>query len=159
LDRRDACPTILEVAQLLHFSQILEDLLRFRLINAAERKADMHDNVVADLHFGHISKADLPKDAAEIDFTGTQQRVVAADAGHFTWDSQTHCYQAYTRAGGGAMMGREEIRKPKPETRKKTEGRISNTPPSQGFGSQSKQAILGFRISAFFRVSGFGLRN
>jgi|SRR5450759_3462823 hypothetical protein len=100
----------MQVAQFLHLPQILEDLVGLRLINAAERKADVHDDVIADLHLGHIGEADLSKDTSEIDFAGSQQRVVTADAGYFSWDGQTHCSQAYTRAGGGAMMGREEIR-------------------------------------------------
>ena len=45
--------------------------MRFCLINAAERKTNMHDDVIANLHLRNVGEADLSKDAAEIDSTGT----------------------------------------------------------------------------------------
>ena len=80
-----------QLAQLLHLAQILEDLVRLRLIHAAERKADVDDDVIADLRLGHVGEADLLEDAAEINFAAAHQRVFAADAGDFSWNSQTHC--------------------------------------------------------------------
>ncbi|MCX6913733.1 MAG: hypothetical protein NT167_11895 [Verrucomicrobia bacterium] len=47
----------------------------------------MDDDVIADYGFRHVSKADFLKDTAEVNFAGAHQRVVAADAGDFTWNS------------------------------------------------------------------------
>ena len=66
-------------------------LLSLGLIHAAEGEADVDDDVIADLGFGHVSEADFFKDAAEVNFAGAHQWVFAADAGDFTWNSQTHC--------------------------------------------------------------------
>ena len=99
--RRDACPTIFQLAQLLHLAEILEDLLRLRFIDAAEGKADVDDDVIADVGFGDVSEADFLEDAAEINFAGAHQGVFAADAGDFTWNSQTHCPKPTRSQAGG----------------------------------------------------------
>src|ERR1035437_6834266 len=51
---------------------------------------------------------------------------------------------------------KSEARSPKPERSPKSE--LPNPPPSPRSDSPSDQAILGFRVSAFFRPSGFGFR-
>ena len=78
-------------AQLLHFAQILEDLLGLGFINPAEGEADVDDDVIAELGFGDVSEADFLEDAAEVNFAGAHQGVVAADAGDFARNCQTHC--------------------------------------------------------------------
>src|ERR1035437_2368278 len=51
-----------------------------------------------------------------------------------------------------------QFRNPKVETRKKAEIRSPNAQPSEHGKNYSIQARFGFRISGFFRPSGFGLR-
>ena len=68
--------------------------------------------------------------------------------------------------GFGGGVGLQTVRStlnPKPETRspkaeKRPKSEVPNPQPSPRSDSPSGQAILGFRVSAFFRPSGFGLR-
>jgi hypothetical protein len=88
--RRDACLTVFKLGQLLHLAEIFEDLLGLGFINPAEGEADVDDDVIADLGFRDVSEANFLKDAAEVNFAGAHQGVFAADAGDFTWNSETH---------------------------------------------------------------------
>jgi hypothetical protein len=56
----------------------------------------------------------------------------------------------------GPVHVKPEIRRPKAERNPKSEG--PKTQLAQRRGGPLDQAILAFRVSAFFRVSGFGLR-
>src|ERR1039457_6059006 len=70
-------------------------------------------------------------------------------------------HQSHTKATPKPHQSRPrpgKIRKPKAESRRKSEVRSPNSKLTQRTRHSGDRAIFGFRVSAFFRVSGFGLR-
>ena len=55
-----------EFAELIELGQRLVGAARFFFIDAADGEADMDEDVLADLGFGHVVQAGLAGDAAEL---------------------------------------------------------------------------------------------
>src|ERR1019366_8270385 len=89
-------PAFLQLAEFLHLFQILENFVRFLLVDPAEGEADVDDDIITDLCLGHVGQAGFLEDAAEIDLAHARQRVIAADAFNFSWNGQTHGLSLYS---------------------------------------------------------------
>ena len=71
-----------------HLLEHLERLERLGLVHLADREADVHDDVVAELHLGDVGQAGVLAHAAEVDLAHRQGAVVA-DLDHLARDAKT----------------------------------------------------------------------
>src|SRR5450631_25233 len=73
------------------FFQILEDALRFVLVNHADGEADVNENIFSNFRFGNVGEADLFADAAEVDLTDSESDVASVHDFHQpAWNCETH---------------------------------------------------------------------
>src|SRR5260370_36892819 len=61
--------------QSAHLFEVFEDALRFVLINDADGKANVDENILSDFGFGGVGKIDLLANAAEVDSAATEGNV------------------------------------------------------------------------------------
>ncbi len=79
-----------KLLELAHLLEVLEDLVRFRLVDLADGKADMDDDEVAHGYLGRIGQTDLFDDAAETDSTHRHTGGIFPDLDDLSWNAKTH---------------------------------------------------------------------
>ena len=77
-------------SQGIYLFEVLKHLCGLRLVDRADRKTYVHQNVITDPRFGHIGEVDLPDDSAEINLAAAQDGIRPLDTEDFSWNSQTH---------------------------------------------------------------------
>src|SRR6476469_3017168 len=74
-----------------HLLEVFEDAFGFVLVNHADGKSDVDQDVLADLRFGSVGEIDFLADAAEIDLADAEGDVACVDDfDDPAWDCQTH---------------------------------------------------------------------
>src|SRR6266702_2908795 len=79
----------LKLAELVQFSQRLIRSLGLGLVDPADGKSDMHQNVFSGLRLRHIFQASFAHDAAEL-YLGHAQPVLIVGVDHLAWYCKTH---------------------------------------------------------------------
>jgi hypothetical protein len=79
----------IQVSKLVHSLEEIEDKPRFGFVNARQGEPDVHDDVLADLNFGHVLQTDVFENTAEINLAH-EHIVLLVGARHFAGDPKTH---------------------------------------------------------------------
>src|SRR5579859_8112529 len=74
-----------------HFFKNLEDALGFVLVNDADGKSDVDQNIFANLGLGSVREVDFLTDTAEVDFADAEGGISRAhDFYNTAWNRETH---------------------------------------------------------------------
>src|SRR5215469_10539724 len=98
-------PPHLQLVELVHLAEVLEDAAGLRLVEARQGEADVDEDVVAGPGVADVLQADALADAAEIDLAH-QHVVFAVGFDHLAGDAEAHrCPSADRLALAGGRDG------------------------------------------------------
>src|ERR1700688_4287077 len=91
--------------QSAHLRQVLEDALRLVLVDHADGKADVDQNIFSNFGFGGICQVDIFPDATEVDAAAAEGDIaVVHDLNHPAWNCETHFEPPHATALSSASI-------------------------------------------------------